>query len=268
MGKNTFLNLCLLVLLVLPAACKEEKAVEIKSDDPIAMRAILPGEEKLPYHASSDVEGWQLSITADQIMLERPEKSANIILPKPEMELLTGGYKYRLATTPKVTTIEIKHVACKDGSGNSFADTVEIDDASGKTTGCGAPVGQPLPEAAPAQPVAGEQKLENIVWHATRINDTAVPEDVKITMELDGKGRLAGRGGCNGYSGPYELADKDQLVLGGGIVSTKMACMGAAGELEQSYFDALSQVKTYRFGQDGALVLTDKDGKDVLQFTP
>ena len=159
MKRNILARLCLLALLLLPAACKEEKAVEINPEDPASMRAVLPGEEKMPYHASSDVDGWQLSVTADQIMLERTKEPLNIVLPKPQMELLTGGYQYRLATPPKVTTIIIKHIACKDSAGNTFADSVEIDDASGKTTGCGAAVGQPQSENAPK--AQGDEKAVN-----------------------------------------------------------------------------------------------------------
>lgn len=260
------LPLCLLALLLLPVACKEEKAATVDPNDPATLRSLLPGEEKLPYHASSDIDGWQLSVTPEQIMLERTKEAVNIVLPKPEIELLTGGYKYRLPTTPKVTTIVVKHVECKDGAGNSYPDTVEIDDSAGKTTGCGGPVGQQVAEADKA-PVASSS-LENIEWKAVEIKGQPVSEDVVVSLQLDGAGRAAGKGGCNRYSGPYESGDNQKISFSGAMIATKMACMGAGGEIEQTYFATLAEVQGYRFEDGGFLVLTDKDGKDVLRFKP
>ena len=267
MTKNVFLRLCLLGLLVLPAACKEEKVAEIKPDDPVAMRAILPGEEKLPYHASSDIDGWQLSVMENQIIFERINDKTSIVLPKPNMELLTGGYQYRLPTTPKVTTVVVKHVECKDSAGNSFPDTVEIDDASGKTQGCGVPVGQAVATPQAASPSTAAPVLEDIEWRAVSIHGNPVTPEAGVTLKFDREGKLSGKGGCNRYSGSYTIKESS-LSIGEGIAATKMACMGEGGKIEDSYFAALQQVAGYRFGQDGALVLTDKDGKDILQFTP
>jgi len=53
-------------------------------------------------------------------------------------------------------------------------------------------------------------------------------------------------------------------VLGfGSRAARKMACAPALMDQEQRYFDALAQVARYAVADDGALLLTTAEGKEI-----
>ncbi len=99
------------------------------------------------------------------------------------------------------------------------------------------------------------------VWVAEGIAGAPASGDAPITLQLGADGRASGRGGCNGYGGPYTLAG-DALRFGP-LAATKMACAPALMDQEQRYFDTLAQVARYAVADDGALLLTTAEGKEI-----
>src|SRR5262249_3668567 len=99
------------------------------------------------------------------------------------------------------------------------------------------------------------------VWVAEEIAGAAAIGDAPITLQLGADNRASGRGGCNGYGGPYTLAG-DALSFGP-LAATKMACAPEAMDQEQRYFDALAKVKRYAVADDGALLLVTEEGKEI-----
>lgn len=64
-----------------------------------------------------------------------------------------------------------------------------------------------------------------------------------ITLDLStasGQRRASGFSGCNRYMGTYTL--KDGLLTFGQLAGTRMACIGAGGQIEGAYLDALSHI--------------------------
>jgi len=77
-------------------------------------------------------------------------------------------------------------------------------------------------------------------------------------------GTVSGFGGCNQYSAPYTL-DGDKLDIGHAS-STLMGCAPPADKIERDYLAALDRVATWERSGD-ELILSDKDGKELLRFT-
>jgi heat shock protein HslJ len=64
-----------------------------------------------------------------------------------------------------------------------------------------------------------------------------------VTLDLStatGQRRASGFSGCNRYTGAYVL--KNGLLSFGQLAGTRMACIGAGGEIESAYLDALSHI--------------------------
>lgn len=99
------------------------------------------------------------------------------------------------------------------------------------------------------------------VWVAEDIAGAPAGGEAPITLQLGADGRASGRGGCNGYGGPYTLAG-DALHFGP-LAATKMACAPALMDQEQRYFDTLAQVARYAVADDGALLLMTAEGKEI-----
>lgn len=95
---------------------------------------------------------------------------------------------------------------------------------------------------------AGEWRLAYLDW------DEPAPDSIAVTASFGG-GRVAGRGGCNRYTGPFTVQDASLDAVTGPMVSTKMACAPPAMEVENRYLAALGGVHRWGWAQ-GMLALT------------
>ena len=95
---------------------------------------------------------------------------------------------------------------------------------------------------------AGEWRLAYIDF------DEPVPDAPPVTAAFEA-GRVAGNGGCNRYSGPFQVAPASLEVTTGPMVSTRMACEPAVMELEDRYLAALGGVMRWGWAQ-GMLALS------------
>jgi len=116
--------------------------------------------------------------------------------------------------------------------------------------------------SAPEHARQGAATIVGPVWVAEEIAGAPAGAEAPITLQLGADGRASGRGGCNGYGGPYTLAGGDALHFGP-LAATKMACAPALMDQEQRYFDTLAKVTHYAVADDGALLLETAEGKEI-----
>lgn len=95
---------------------------------------------------------------------------------------------------------------------------------------------------------AGEWRLAYLDW------DDPAPDGIEVTAAFEG-GRVAGRGGCNRYTGPFTVQEASLDAATGAMVSTKMACAPPAMEVEDRYLRSLGGVIRWGWAQ-GMLALT------------
>jgi putative lipoprotein len=93
--------------------------------------------------------------------------------------------------------------------------------------------------------------LVDTAWVVTSISGQAVVPDAPPTMAFGADGRVSGTGGCNQYSGPYEIDGAG--IQFGDLASTLMLCEGAPGTQETAFFAALDGANAWRIGDDGTL---------------
>ena len=77
--------------------------------------------------------------------------------------------------------------------------------------------------------------------------------------------QISGESGCNRYFGSYTVNQANGSMSISGIGGTRIACTGAANDVEQAYLTALSQVSQYRATSD-TLRLLDAGGKVLLRY--
>lgn len=104
-------------------------------------------------------------------------------------------------------------------------------------------------------------------WQLQSINGTTVESSQfgkglpNATFSADNK--IMGNGGCNTYSGSYNLNDEMGLNVSQ-VISTKMACDAMA--TETAYFDALNKANMVKIDPDKLILM---DGvKEILVFVP
>lgn len=102
-------------------------------------------------------------------------------------------------------------------------------------------------------------------WTLVALGEKADPvgmDGKRVTLRLDSAtSRANGFGGCNKYSGSYELA-AGRLTFGP-TISTKMFC-ASSQRTEDEYFAALAKISSWEVA-DGVLTLRGADGP-VLRF--
>ncbi len=115
-----------------------------------------------------------------------------------------------------------------------------------------------LEDAAARDALAGSE------WEPLRLGTVdATVEDVEQFVRFEDEGRVVGHGGCNRFTGGYEL-EGDALTVGP-LAATRMACPPPQMEREQALFAILDRTRGFR--RDGTeLTLLDSDGAEVASF--
>jgi len=98
-------------------------------------------------------------------------------------------------------------------------------------------------------------------WMLTELNGEAIVLDTsfhaKPNLIFDKENNsIGGNGGCNGFGGNIELKGSDSLQIAD-ITSTQMACPNL--EIEQRFFEALGNTKTYHINGNMLTLHNDKD---------
>ena len=103
-------------------------------------------------------------------------------------------------------------------------------------------------------------------WELSEINGTAVSASnysrglPNVTFTTDNK--ITGNGGCNGFSGSYNLNDEGGMNISQ-VMATKMFCEGAN---EGDFFAALDKVTMTKIDKDKLILMNGVD--EVLVFIP
>ncbi|MFZ1342338.1 META domain-containing protein [Thiothrix eikelboomii] len=111
-----------------------------------------------------------------------------------------------------------------------------------------------------------EQALDKQVWQLTAIKGQPLPKEAAAPNLKFENGRLTGFTGCNRLFASYSATADGGLSLGA-LGTTKMACLGAGGELERAVLAALREVGLYAL-PPGQLNLLDANHKVLLTYIP
>jgi heat shock protein HslJ len=126
--------------------------------------------------------------------------------------------------------------------------------------------GQPLLRFVRLKPTP----LVGQVWQLQDYNNgkkamVSVRNGTEITLEFRDDGTLGGSDGCNRYMSGYTL--EGETLTFGPVATTRMACKGPQGAVEQAraYAAALGIVRGYRI-DGGELTLLDGEGKAAVRL--
>ncbi|MDR7150415.1 heat shock protein HslJ [Hydrogenophaga palleronii] len=111
---------------------------------------------------------------------------------------------------------------------------------------------------------AGAAALVGTEWRLESINGLPVMDRSAASLQFPESGRVAGNGSCNTFVGA--VAVDNESIIFRQMASTKMACMGGAGEQETRYMEALRQAQRYQV-QDGQLLIHVQGMDQPLRFT-
>lgn len=117
--------------------------------------------------------------------------------------------------------------------------------------------------ATPAAPPSSGD-LVGVTWLLEDLAGEAPVDGSPVTVHFADDGALFGSGGCNRFSGTYEI-DGGTLTVGDALPSTMMACADDVMALESAFFTALTSARG--FAVDGEeLTLSDEGGAALGTF--
>jgi putative lipoprotein len=109
----------------------------------------------------------------------------------------------------------------------------------------------------------GGPPLEGTEWTlASGVED--VPADGTPTLTL-ADGTASGSGGCNSFTGGYEVDDGKASITIGPLAGTMMACEEPKMTVETTYLAALEAVDAWSI--DGDELVLSSDGDETLRFS-
>lgn len=99
-------------------------------------------------------------------------------------------------------------------------------------------------------------------WVVERIDGRGVVDNSRTTITWSPSGQLAGRAGCNRFTGSYRLQGAAMEVSG--VATTRMICVPALMEQEARFLALLGQVTSFQLQRDGGLELRTQDQRRIL----
>ncbi|MBE9512969.1 MAG: META domain-containing protein [Chloroflexi bacterium] len=114
---------------------------------------------------------------------------------------------------------------------------------------------------------AGKAKLEDAVWKLESYGEPnqleSVLQGTELTVEfVNAEGEVRGSGGCNSYSGSYEV-NGSKLSIIPPLMSTMMSCSDPIDSQEYEFLQTLEAAESYKI--DGQQ-LTIACGNKILIF--
>jgi heat shock protein HslJ len=102
--------------------------------------------------------------------------------------------------------------------------------------------------------------LENTDWKLVELSGKEVliqsGRQAPYLRLMSAEGRVVGHGGCNRFFGGYKV-EGDRLHFSA-LGSTKMACIGDIGDLEDAFFNALGSARRFKLSGDVLELFDDK----------
>jgi putative lipoprotein len=100
-------------------------------------------------------------------------------------------------------------------------------------------------------------------WLAESIRNAGVIDKQQSMIEIAADGKVAGKGGCNGFGGTATIAG-DKISFAS-LVATRMACPPAVMDQETKFLSALNDARRWMIDdQRGKLILFDSSNREIL----
>lgn len=198
---------------------------------------------------------WSLTINPSKGTLFFKSGKDSLTTSVPERQNDSDGvFRYKAPIENGSLNILFRPDSCVDAkTGQPYDYRVQIDSHGKQYVGCGVSL----------------QKLATLqdIWVLTELQGKPVNADAsqrefpRLEISLT-EGRVTGTTGCNRLSGPVK-ADTRQIVFGP-LITTRMACIGAAGDLEGPFLAAFNAPFAYQVGS-GKLTLL-QNGSPIMTF--
>jgi heat shock protein HslJ len=111
--------------------------------------------------------------------------------------------------------------------------------------------------------IAHAASLAGSEWRSRRIAGLIIEARTTLFVNFKGKGQLTGFGGCNHFSGTYNVADR---VIKINILDiTRMRCADATADLEVVFLQTLRSAVSFE-SRHVVLSMLDRNSSEIASF--
>lgn len=204
-------------------------------------------EDKPVLVARGNEPSWRLILGQRDVMLQAPPLGIHFMADRYRRQK-AGGQPVIVATDGRSRmTVTVEERLCTDSmTGMPYPLRVAVAIGDQALSGCG-----------------GEtMTVVEGGWRVIRLGDDALPDGAVVTVSFAADGRVAGRSGCNRFTGAYALTGEglsfDKLA------ATRMACPEPLMDTEMRFFRALGTVTRLTPDDEGRLRLMAGDREVML----
>ncbi|MDR9393800.1 MAG: META domain-containing protein [Roseovarius sp.] len=198
---------------------------------------IVPPADAGPWRARGNEPGWTLELDGNRLTLVAGYGAERIEARLPDPVIRDGAFVYGIDAP--ALRLRVAETICRDSmTGMPHPQTVRIERPGRILRGCG---GAPV------------SLLTGAAWVVEDIGGLGLIDASRVTLQVRPDGRIAGRGGCNRYTGRMDVGGEGVSV--GPVAATRMACAEALMAQEQRFFDALGRVRRFDIDATGALIM-------------
>lgn len=210
---------------------------------------IAVGGVQKPFVARGNEPFWKVIVEHGQLILERPDHETES-LRYTEVSASPAGRHYRATKDGLSVSLVTAPQLCRDSmTGMPYPAQVRLSINGEVASGCG---GNP------------QRLLTGTEWGIEYIGGRGIIDKSRVTLRFMEKNRLSGSGGCNSYTGQWELLGDGIKV--GPLASTRKACAPALMDQESGFFRELEKVERFDISPAGALLLITADGTRLKAF--
>lgn len=194
---------------------------------------------------------WRVDVAAEDLTVLRPDAEP-LVLSVVERRTEADGTHVIVSATSSPAFGAVLRLApgpCADTMADlTYPFTASLDLGDTVLTGCGGDPRDLLTAAG--------------TWIVTEIaGEPPVPE-TEVTMAFAPDGALSGSGGCNRFTGTYEITGEGLSL--GPAAATRMACPEAIMAKEQVFLDVFDLVTSFSVSEAGELVLIGPQGPAIV----
>lgn len=195
-----------------------------------------------------------------QVAMRCGQQEVNVRANAEQAEVAVGGKRYLLQAQRSASGARYASSAYPGTSFWSKGDVgmLVIDGQAYPecSTVAAAPVADPRSEGGPPRDLTVRE------WVVQSVDGRGVIDNSRSTLTFDSKGQIAGRAGCNRFTGVYQLQGSRLEVKG--VATTRMICVPALMEQEARFLALLGQVVSFQLQRDGGLELRTQDQRRIL----
>jgi heat shock protein HslJ len=219
------------------------ETARLQIDGELYPQCVAPGGLELPFTARGNEPFWRVEVLPGQLWLETIDEPVVAMSWKTQVKRYSSRI---IRAEDELRRVEIRagRQLCRDTmTGMPYPYQVQLSLNGAVHQGCG---GSP------------QQLIRGTDWHVNLLKSLPVVVEHEPRLRFGEQGRLSGNGGCNAFTGQYELTGEGlQLSVS---ATTLKACSDDVMEQESQFLAFLEQVVRFDIGGSGELVLLTGDG--------